>query len=151
MKYLIMPSLILFLLACNDRTAKEEKSPTSLTGTWQLVTGITVTKGDSVVTDYTKEQQMIKIINDTHFAFLKHDVNTPKDSSLHFDAGGGRYTLAGDQYTEHLDFYNDKNWEGKTFTFTVAVKEDTLIQRGIEKVEGAGIDRVIIEKYVKVK
>src|SRR5215831_1431942 len=129
MKYFIMPSLVFFLLACNDRTAKEEKSPIPLIGTWQLVIGITVTKGDSIVTDYTKGQQMIKIINDTHFAFLKHDVNTPKDSSLHFDAGGGRYTLQGNHYTEHLDFYNDRNWEGKTFQFNVTINGDTLTQK----------------------
>lgn len=92
---------------------------------------------------------MIKIINGTHFAFLKH--STQKDSALNFDAGGGRYTLIGNNYTEHLDFYNDRNWEDKAFNFTVTVKNDTLIQRGVEKVEKAGIDRIIIEKYVKVR
>jgi hypothetical protein len=120
-------------------------------GTWQLVLGITVTRGDSVFTDYTDHQQMIKIINATHFAFLKHNVNTPKDSPLHFDAGGGAYTLSGNNYKEHLDYYNDRNWEGKTFSFTVSIQGDTLIQKGMEKVEGAGIDREIIEKYVRVK
>jgi hypothetical protein len=122
-----------------------------LNGTWALVSGTTITKGVSTVTDYTKDQQMIKIINDTHFAFLKHDLNTKKDSSNHFDAGGGSYTLKGDQYTEHLDFYADKNWEAKTFNFTVKLKGDTLIQQGVEKVENENIDRVIIEKYVRLK
>jgi hypothetical protein len=121
-----------------------------LNGTWRLVSGTIVSKNDSVFTDYTKNQRMIKIINDTHFAFLKHDLGSKKDSSNHFDAGGGSYTLSGDQYTEHLDYYNDKNWEGKTFTFTVQIKNDTLIQSGIEKVEAAGIERKIIEKYVKL-
>jgi len=122
-----------------------------LNGTWALVSGTTITKGVSTVTDYTKDQQMIKIINDTHFAFLKHDLNTKKDSSNHFDAGGGSYTLKGDQYTEHLDFYADKNWEAKTFNFTVTIKGDTLIQKGIEKVENENIDRIIIEKYIRLK
>lgn len=149
--YILLPILLFSLAACHHLESHYMDTPLPIKGTWQLVTGLTITKGDSVVTDYTKNQQMIKIINGTHFAFLKHDVNTPKDSSLHFDAGGGKYTLVGDQYTEHLDFYNDKNWEGKTFTFTVSVNEDTLVQKGIEKVEGAGIDRVIIERYVKVK
>jgi hypothetical protein len=130
-------------------------SPSSNTirinGTWQLLTGTTVTKGVASVTDYTKGQRMIKIVNDTYFAFLKHDLNSPKDSSNHFDAGGGSYTLVGDQYTEHLDYYTDKNWEGKPFTFTVSIVNDTLIQRGLEKVENEGIDRQIIEKYIRVK
>lgn len=94
---------------------------------------------------------MIKIINENHFAFLKHDLNSPKDPSNHFDAGGGPYTLTGDQYTEHLDYYSDRNWEGKTFTFTVSVHNDTLIQQGREKVEKENIDRIIIEKYSRIK
>ena len=53
---------------------------------------------------------------------------------------GGSYTLNGDQYTEHLDFYSDHNWEGKPFTFTVTIKDDTLTQRGLEKVENENID-----------
>jgi uncharacterized protein YfeS len=122
----------------------------SLNGTWQLISGTMITKGVSSVTDYTKGQQMIKIINDSHFAFLSHDLNPPADSSNHFDAGGGSYTLTGDQYIEHLDYYKDRNWEGKTFTFTVTVQNDTLIQKGIEKVEKEGIDRIIIEKYIRL-
>jgi hypothetical protein len=93
---------------------------------------------------------MIKIMNGSYFSFLSHDVGTPKDSSNHFDAGGGRYELTGDQYTEHLDFYSDRNWEGKDFKFTVRIQNDTLIQRGEEKVDSAGINREIIEKYVRI-
>jgi hypothetical protein len=122
-----------------------------LNGTWQLVSGTTITKGVSSITDYTKGQRMIKVINDTHFAFLSHNLNTPKDSSNHFDAGGGSYTLTGNKYIEHLDYYVDKNWEGKTFDFTISIKNDTLIQKGLEKVESEGVDRIIIEKYIKLK
>ena len=153
MKYTarILQLAILLLTACNKKATDSGKSSVKLNGTWQLIQGITITKGDSVFTDYTKKQRMIKIINDSHFAFLKHDVNVPKDSALNFDAGGGSYSINGDQYTEHLDFYNDKNWEGKTFAFTVSLNNDTLVQKGIEKVEGAGIEREIVEKYIRVK
>ena len=122
-----------------------------MNGTWRLVSGTTITKGVSTVTDYTKDSKFIKIINDDHFAFLKHDLNPKKDSSNHFDAGGGSYTLVGNQYTEHLDFYSDHNWEAKTFPFTVTISNDTLIQRGMEKVEKENIDREIIERYVREK
>lgn len=128
-----------------------QQTPSPIIGTWKLLSGTTIAKTDTVVTDYTKDQSMIKIINGTHFAFLRHDLHAPKDSSAHFDAGGGSYTLNGDQYTEHLDYYNDRNWEGKSFNFTVTFQNDTLIQKGIEKVEGAGVDRLIIEKYIRVK
>lgn len=147
MKHLIILSLFAALLtACNDKSASIH-----LNGTWRLLSGTMITKGDSTVTDYTKGQSFIKIVNDTHFAFLKHGIGAAKDSANQFDAGGGRYTLNGDKYIEYLDYYNDKNWEGKTFNFTVSIDNDTLIQRGVEKVEKENIDRVIIEKYLRVK
>ncbi|HVS98784.1 MAG TPA: hypothetical protein VHE54_19980 [Puia sp.] len=147
MKNSITPLLFaLVLAACNQG----HPSP-RLNGTWRLLSGTSIAKGDTTVTDYTKDQNMIKIINDTHFAFLKHRVNEPKDSSNQFDAGGGSYTLDGDQYTEHLDYYADKNWEGKPFTFTVTVRGDTLVQKGVERVESEGVDHIIIEKYLRLK
>jgi hypothetical protein len=147
----ILKPLFICLIIISSCKLQTDKSSINLVGTWQLIQGITVTKGDSAFTDYTSHQRMIKIINGTHFAFLKHDVNTAKDSSLHFDAGGGTYELSGNNYTEHLDFYNDRNWEGKSFSFTISVSGDTLVQKGMEKVEGEGIDREIIEKYARVK
>lgn len=141
-----------FAMACNTPEKKEEKAAANpIVGTWRLVSGVTIASGKTEQNSYPKDQQMIKIINDTHFAFLNHIVNTPKDSSNKFDAGGGAYTLKGDQYTEHLDYYKDKAWEGKPFTFTITFSGDTLIQKGVEKVEGTNIDRTIIEKYLRVK
>ncbi len=151
------PKIIIILIACSllfsckNETGKEVNSSIRLNGTWQLISGTTITGGVPSSAEYPNNMRMIKIINDTHFSFLKHDINAPKDSANHFDAGGGSYSLNGDQYTEHLDYYIDRNWEGKPFTFTVTMKNDTLIQRGIEKVEKAGIERVIIEKYIRVK
>jgi hypothetical protein len=139
-----------FLFSCDTKTKTDDQS-IDIKGTWQLITGTTITKGVSVVTDYTKNQKFLKIRNNTHFAFFTHNINTPKDSTNHFDAGGGAYTLTGNKYTEHLDFYSDKNWEGKSFDFTITFKNDTLIQTGLEKVEKENIDRTIIERYVKVK
>lgn len=150
LKLLSLAVAAIFLFSCGNNK-KTDVQTLNITGTWQLITGTTITKGVSVVTDYTKNQKFLKIRNDTHFAFFTHRLNTPKDSTNHFDAGGGAYTLTGNKYTEHLDFYSDKNWEGKSFDFTVSFKNDTLIQTGLEKVEKENIDRTIIEKYVKVK
>ncbi len=144
-------TLTSFLLAALLISCNSKPGSINLNGTWRLISGTTITKGVSEVTDYTKDQSMIKIINNTHFAFLKHKLGVAKDSSNQFDAGGGSYTLNGDQYTERLDYYSDKNWEGKPFTFTVSIVNDTLIQRGIEKVENENINREIIEKYLLVK
>ena len=140
------------LLSCADRNNEQGNPASAITGTWELFSGTTIEKEDTIVTDYTKDQQMIKIINDTHFSFLRHDLNKGKDSSKAiYSSGGGRYSLAGDQYTEYLDYCDYREWEGHTFNFTVTIKNDTLIQRGVEKIEKAGIDRLIIEKYIRVK
>lgn len=119
-------------------------------GTWQLITGTTITKNDTVITDYTKGQKMIKIINDSHFSFLRHDLSKGKDTAI-YDGGGGIYTLKDDKYTELLEFCSYREWEGRSFDFTVSIKNDTLIQSGVEKLPDLGVDRFIIEKYVRVK
>jgi hypothetical protein len=123
----------------------------ALTGTWKLLTGTVIEKGDTTVTDYTRNYSFIKIINDSHFAFLQHDLNGGKGPDSSFVAGGGTYTLSKDLYTEHLEYCNDRIWEGHDFTFKVSIQNDTLVQQGTEKIEGTGIDRINIEKYLRVK
>jgi len=138
------------IISCEAGTSGVAPGP-SLAGTWQLISGTLIEKGDTVVTDYTKNISFIKIINDTHFAFLKHDLDKGKDSAAVFESGGGSYSLADSLYTEHLEYCSAREWEGNDFTFTITIKGDTLVQRGIEKVEAAGISRLNIEKYYRVK
>lgn len=138
------------IISCQPEENKTDES--SLNGTWQLISGTLIEKGDTTITDYTKKIQMIKIINESHFAFLNHDLNKGKDSlAIQFVAGGGKYELNGDQYTEHLEYCSDRQWEGNDFVFTVKIVNDTLTQSGVEKVEGTDIDRMNIEKYVRIK
>jgi len=138
--------------SCMDKSSSPAERANSITGTWKLFSGTTIVKDDSTITDYTKDQEMIKIITDSHFAFFRHDLNKGKDSvKAIYSSGGGRYTLTGDQYVEQLDYCDAREWEGHDFHFTVSSKEDTLVQQGIEKIEDLGIDRVIIEKYTRVK
>ena len=140
------------LICCEGNKKNDAQAPTPkpVIGTWQLITGTLIVKGDTSVTDYTKKISFIKIINDTHFSFLQHDLNKGKDSAI-FVAGGGSYSLNDSTYTEHLEYCSAREWEGNDFTFTVAVNNDTLVQRGIEKVEAAGVDRINIEKYIRVR
>lgn len=146
--------IALFAAACNTAPVKETPAAGALPiqGTWQLISGTTIEKNDTSVTDYTKTLSFIKVINDTHFAFLKHDLNKGKDTATaSFGAGGGSYTLKDSTYTEHLEYCSDRQWENNDFSFTVTVNNDTLVQSGIEKVESAGVNRINIEKYVRVK
>ena len=140
----------IFFLGC---TAVEKKAEQSLPlqGTWKLISGTLIEKGDTVITDYTKGLSFIKIINDSHFSFTSHDLNHGKDSTATFGAGAGTYTLNGDNYTEHLEYCIDRQWEGHDFSFKVTISNDTLVQSGIEKIEAAGVDRMNIERYVRLK
>jgi predicted extracellular nuclease len=143
----------IFLTSCGAKNSNEETNTPSLpiAGTWQLLTGTVIQNRDTTVTGYTKNNSFIKIINDTHFAFLKHNIAHAKDSSNGFDAGGGRYTLKDSVYTEYLDYCLEKEWEGHEFNFTITINNDTLTQTGIEKIDGAGINRLNIERYVRLK
>jgi len=140
--------IVMTLLSCKGKISKP--SSILIVGTWQLITGTLIEKGDTIVTDYTKNISFIKIINDTHFAFLQHDLKKGQDSDAVFVSGGGRYSLSDSLYTEHLEYCNARNWEGNDFKFTISIKADTLIQTGVEKVESAGVNRINIEKYIRV-
>ena len=154
MKIRTVYALVACLLwSCDSpkNTAQQKQDPSALEGTWQLMSGTIIEKGDTTVADYTGNQSMIKIINATHFAFLNHDLKKGKDSTAAFSAGGGVYTLDGNQYTEYLEYCSAREWEGNTFQFTVTVEGDTLTQRGIEKIENLGVERMNIERYKRMR
>lgn len=141
------------IISCNTPSKEMAGQPAAnpLPGTWKLLSGTLIEKGDTTTTDYTKDVSFIKIINATHFAFLNHDLKKGTDSTkASYSSGGGTYTLNDSIYTEHLEYCNARNWEGNDFTFTVTLKGDTLIQQGIEKIDSEGVNRINIEKYVKV-
>lgn len=141
----------ILLLSCETSTTiKQPISPVQpIIGTWKLIKGMLIEKGDTTITDYTQNTSFIKIINATHFAFLQHDL-TNKDSATGFAAGGGKYSLQDSVYTEHLEYCSARNWEGNDFPFTIHIHNDTLVQSGIEKVESSGINRMNIETYVRL-
>lgn len=150
---LLVLTLFLLMTGCKVKatTGDSGKDALPIEGTWKLISGTIIEKGDTTVTDYTKNSSFIKIINQDHFAFLSHDINNAPDSAKMFDAGGGKYSLKDSTYTEHLEYCKEREWEGHDFTFTVKIRNDTLTQSGIEKVDKAGINRINIEKYVRLK
>lgn len=147
-------SLALLLTAtiftsCGENSDKQKPIP--LVGTWQLISA-TSTERDSTYSTFNPNNKMIKIITPTHFAFFNHDLTQGKDSTTAtFAGGGGEYTLVDSVYTEHLQYFNLREWEDHKFQFVVKIQNDTLTQSGVEKLEKLGIDRIIVEKYVRVK
>jgi hypothetical protein len=145
--------LCLLLLSCtgNPESGAHNKGGLPIEGTWKLIKGTVIENGKTTVTDYTVNQSFIKIINADHFAFMQHDLSKGKDTAASFSSGGGAYTLTGDIYTEHLEFCSAREWEGNDFKFNVTIKNDTLIQSGIEEVKDAGVNRLNTETYVRLK
>jgi hypothetical protein len=142
------------LISCESKQTADKSTATvnPIVGTWQLITGTTIQGKDTTVTDYTKDKKFLKIINETHFAFVGHDLDKGKDSAHAFySSGAGTYTLTDTSYTEHLQFCSDRAWEGNDFSFHILIQNDTLTQTGVEKLEKIGIDRLNIERYARVK
>lgn len=153
MKYVACLFFIALISSCEGVTTNETKeTKPAIQGTWKLISGTTIEKNDTTVTDYTQDKSFLKIIGENHFAFMGHDLNKGKDSAAaFFSSGGGKYDLKDSAYTEHLEYCNAREWEGNDFNFTVQISNDTLIQSGIEKIDSIGVNRVNIEKYVRVK
>jgi len=114
-------------------------------GSWKLVYA-DIKENDSLQIKDLNNTDFIKIINADHFAFF----NQKRESSDEFLAGGGTYTFNGSDYIETLTFINAPSYRGHVFSFQVEIKGDSLIQQGHEKIEAAGVDRFILEKYIRI-
>lgn len=73
----------LFFTQCSE---KETTSP-DIKGTWKLLSSVHIKKDNTVIHNDVPGTTMIKIINDTHFAFFQHTTNR-SDSVQVFGAGG---------------------------------------------------------------
>ena len=152
MKFKIGIILITVIFTSCEVRSKENGAKQNLlpiVGTWELISA-TTTEKDSTFSTFNPKHKMIKIITPTHFAFFNHDLSRGKDSTAAFTAGGGDYVLEDSIYTEHLEYFISREWEENKFQFVVTIKNDTLTQSGIEKVEKLGIERLITEKYKRV-
>ncbi|ATP58720.1 hypothetical protein CPT03_20750 [Pedobacter ginsengisoli] len=139
------------LASCSPKPDAKKSAPAqSINGTWKLVSAKVITKGDTLSTFPVENQEMIKEFNGTHFAFFKHDISKGKGKEATFDAGSGTYTLNGDKYEEHLQYCSFRDWENLKFSFTVKISNDTLVQRGIEKIDSLNVNHEIVETYVRL-
>jgi len=141
---------LVLLSSCSEnkreeiKTTSAEKSP--IEGSWKLVYA-DITENDSVQVKDLNNNDFIKIINKTHFAFFNQDRGT----SENYVAGAGTYKFDGEDYIETLDFIPTVEYRNHVFPFKVEIKGDSLIQHGHEKIEEANLDRYILEKYIRIK
>lgn len=144
--------IVTTFLSCTGKMDNKVAKPSQIpiVGTWKLLSATVIEKGDTTVTDFTKKVSFIKIITETHFAFFQHDLNKGTDSLAVFVSGAGSYILQDSLYTEQLEYCSAREWEGNDFTFTMTLRNDTLIQSGIEIVESAGVNRLNTEIYMRL-
>ena len=142
------------LTACKQPTtgitaATPAESP--LNGTWRLLNSKSIVMKDTTDTSPKKEIETLKIYNDTHFTFFTHNID--KSVPATYDSGAGTYTLKGEDYTEHLKYCSEREWENHDFNFKLTIKGDTMQQRGVEKIDSGSVhvDHILIETYKKVK
>ncbi|HEY9258223.1 hypothetical protein [Chitinophaga sp.] len=148
------------IIACTLASCGEKKATVAttevlpLTGTWKLAYSKMIKNGDTSTTYPVpgKPNEMIKMFNGSHFSFFSHDLSKGSDSATAaFSAGAGTYTLTGDKYEEHLQYCSFRGWEDKHFSFTLTLQNDTLIQRGIEKIDSLNVNHEIVEAYTRLR
>ncbi|PWK78913.1 hypothetical protein LX99_01366 [Mucilaginibacter oryzae] len=151
--YYLASFLMLLSAACSNPSKQVTEAPKktkTLDGTWHLISSKSIQKGDTTITTPPKDQEMLKMFNATNFAFFTHDLMHGQTAKPFYSSGAGTYTLNGDDYTEHLAYCDARSWENRDFKFKLTVSNDTLVQKGIEKIDSLKVDREIIETYVKI-
>ncbi len=147
--------VVMLIAACNsvNKETETEQKSVPVEGTWKFLSGTTIkhNTNDTLFNDFTVDQIGIKIINASHFSFLRHDLDKGEGTPSFFEAGGGSYSLEGDTYVENLEYCSARKWEGIRVEFTAAVHADTLILTGIERNDSIGINQTITEKYLRVE
>ena len=144
--------VIALLSSCvnENKNCESKKLQQPIIGTWKLVSVKIIANNDTTFSDYTKNVVGIKTITKTHFSFFQHDLNKGKNKDAIFISGGGKCSFNDNKYTEYLEYCSYREMEDNKFEFDMKIKNDTLIQMGIEKVASLGINKFIIETYVRM-
>ena len=135
--------IIYSFINCSKRTSLITNN--KIEGTWKMVYA-EIIENDSLKLKDLSNTSFIKIINKSHFSFF----NQENSGTNNYYSGAGSYILKDDNYTETLNFTTVEAIKKHQFSFKIVVKGDTLIQSGIEKVAAAGMNRYILEKYIKL-
>ena len=155
MKAQLLPAIMaLTFVSCNaPGSSSKNTAAERVIGSWKLVSNKMITAGDTVIAfpEKGKDEIMIKLFNETHFSFFRHDQKQGKITAPVYDSGAGSYTLSGTAYTEHLEYCNYREWENHDFSFQLTIHNDTLVQSGIEKIDSLKVNREIIETYVRIR
>ena len=139
-------TLALFL--CLDVLGCISGKKNAIEGTWRLVAG-TMKTADTTISYSKTDLFGMKMIVDNQWAIFGQPQGGG-DTLAYY--GGGTYTLEGKIYTESIKYNIVSSRIGKTISYEVAVRNDTLIQKGPPRMaQYAGSKWELYEVWVRVK
>ena len=102
-------------------------------GVWQLESATADGEAQEV-----GDWRQMKVISGSHFTWVGQEPGpealvTAADSLAALRAtgfGGGRYEVTSDTYTEHLEYFSNSEYVGRSITFSCRVEGDTWYQEG---------------------
>lgn len=116
--------ITILLIASSSKNAEN-----SIKGSLQVVRA---QYGDGQMSDVT-DLTAIKTITDKRWSVAYFN----KDTKVFDGAGGGTYTLKGDEYLETVEYFSwDTGAVGQTAKFTLTIENGMLHQKGVVKYKG---------------
>jgi hypothetical protein len=135
-KSAIIVLAVYLLSACGT---KPESSQLSLPGAWQVVKA-KYGKGDFEAPN----QSVVKIFTNNRWVASYYN----KDEKFFDGAGGGKYELNGNEYTEYIEYFSwDSVAVGQSAKFTMKLEDGLLHQYG--KIVYKGDTGYIIDEWYK--
>ena len=119
----LLSILVLLTIVTSAFTQSKKKSP--LYGTWILESAVFTTE-DSVFKEDKSTKKQMKIVTPGHFAFI---ISNASDDKF-LMASAGRAIVAGNTYTEIIDYSSQPDALNKSYTFSVKVVGDTWYHSG---------------------
>jgi hypothetical protein len=161
MKALAVVLACVAAVSCLSLLGCDSGKPNTVEGVWELVTA-KETPPDTTIQYSGTDHRQIKIITKSHFAFIYQKAGGEKFTgegtdeqvlkrAKSFFAGGGTYSLDGDTYTEHIEFFFHPNFIGMSIPFKVKIEGDRLVQTGTMPYKAAGVSDRDVELYEEYK
>lgn len=135
-------SVFLGLLMVSITATSSKNAGESITGSWQVIRAQYGNEPMSDVTDLT----VIKTFTNTRWSCAFFN----KKTKIFDGAGGGTYTLKGDEYLETIEYFSwDADAVGQMVKFKLTIEKGMLHQKGMLNYKG-NPNYVIDEWYKKI-